>query len=147
MEGPPTPPPAPDPTTAQDIAHLDLLGVFHYVVAGITALFSMFPVLHLIMGIAMINGTFDAPHRPGDPEAALVGWFFVGIAGLMILCGLAFSALLARAGHCLRQRRNHTYCLVMAAVSCAFFPFGTVLGVFTVIVLSRVSVKPLFTTG
>ncbi len=29
-------------------------------------------------------------------------------------------------------------------VECIFIPFGTVLGVFTIIVLSRLSVKPVF---
>ena len=32
----------------------------------------------------------------------------------------------------------------MAATMCLFMPFGTVLGVFTIIVLMRPSVKPLF---
>ena len=32
----------------------------------------------------------------------------------------------------------------MAALSCAFFPFGTVLGVFTIIVLQKDSVRQLF---
>jgi hypothetical protein len=32
----------------------------------------------------------------------------------------------------------------MAAVACVFFPFGTVLGVFSIIVLTRESVKRLF---
>jgi hypothetical protein len=32
----------------------------------------------------------------------------------------------------------------MAGVMCIFMPFGTVLGVFTLIVLLRPSVKPLF---
>jgi hypothetical protein len=34
--------------------------------------------------------------------------------------------------------------LVIAAVECIFFPFGTVLGVLTIIVLMRPSIKSLF---
>jgi hypothetical protein len=34
----------------------------------------------------------------------------------------------------------------MAAVECLFMPFGTVLGIFTIVVLNRDSVKPLFAT-
>jgi hypothetical protein len=34
----------------------------------------------------------------------------------------------------------------VAALCCAFFPFGTVLGVFTILVLVRPSVKALFET-
>ncbi len=36
------------------------------------------------------------------------------------------------------------FCLVMACVACLFMPFGTVLGVFTIIVLARPSVQTLF---
>jgi len=33
---------------------------------------------------------------------------------------------------------------VMAAIECIFMPFGTVLGVFTIVVLARPSVKEMF---
>lgn len=129
----------------QDRQHLDLLGIFHYVVAGLGALFSFFPVIHLVIGLAMVTGHMNDAHaKPGDPDPALVGWFFVAFAAVFILCGLTFSALLAYAGRCLRQRRRYTYCLVMAAISCAFMPFGTVLGIFTLIVLCKPAVKPSF---
>ena len=137
--------PSPVDQNAQDIAHLDLLGVFHYVVAGITALFSLLPVIHLLMGLAMVTGYFpDAHPKPGEPDPALFGWFFVAIGAVLILCGLTFSALLAYAGRCLRQRRHHTFCMVMAATSCVFMPLGTVLGVFTLIVLTKPTARPLF---
>lgn len=51
------------------------------------------------------------------------------------------------AGRALAQRRRYTFCLVIAGVACMFMPFGTVLGVFTIIVLLRDSVKELFATG
>ena len=127
---------------SQDQQHLDLLGIFHYVVAGISALFSLIPVIHLAMGLAMVTGHF--PHTPGEPDPAMFGWIFVAIGAALILFGLAFSALLAYAGRCLRQRRRYTFCLVMAAISCAFMPFGTVLGIFTLVVLTRPSAKSLF---
>lgn len=133
------------PTPTQDQQHLDLLGVFHYVVAGLGALFSLFPVIHLVIGLAMVTGHMSGmPTKPGEPDPALFGWFFVAIAGVLIICGLAFSALLAYAGRCLRQRCRYTFCLVMAAISCAFMPFGTVLGIFTLIVLTKPSAKQLF---
>ena len=127
---------------SQDQQHLDLLGIFHYVVAGMCALFSLIPVIHLAMGLAMVTGHF--PHTPGEPNPAMFGWIFVAIGAAFILFGLTFSALLAYAGRCLRQRRRYTFCLVMAAISCAFMPFGTVLGIFTLVVLTRPSAKSLF---
>jgi len=69
---------------------------------------------------------------------------FTLIPAAMIFFGLVFSAFLAAAGYFLSKKRNHMFCLVMAGVSCIFMPFGTVLGVFSIIVLSRPSVKELF---
>lgn len=141
----PTPDTSPTGAFSQDAAHLDLLGVFHYVVAGLSALFSLFPVIHLVVGLAMVTGHMGDLHaKPGEPDPALFGWFFIGIAGFLIACGLTFSVLLAYAGRCLRQRRRYTFCLVMAAISCAFMPFGTVLGIFTLIVLTKPSARSLF---
>ena len=43
-----------------------------------------------------------------------------------------------------REDYRQTFCVVVAAISCCFTPLGTVLGVFTLIVLFRPSVKALF---
>lgn len=127
----------PSSPSLQDQQHLDLLGVFHYVVAGLMALFSLFPLIHLVLGVAMVTGKLE----PNDPGAAIAGWFFIVFAGAFILCGLTMAVLTALAGRYLRQRRRYTFCLVIAAIECLFMPFGTVLGVFTLIVLARNGVR------
>jgi hypothetical protein len=38
----------------QDDEHLRLLSVFHYVLGGITALFALFPVFHLVFGLVIL---------------------------------------------------------------------------------------------
>ncbi len=65
-------------------------------------------------------------------------------AGLFIVAGWTLAVLTAYAGRSLQTRKRYTYCLVMAGVECIFMPFGTVLGVFTIIVLMRDTVKELF---
>ena len=82
-----------------------------------------------------------------DPVAGFMGWFFVAFSGAFILAGWAFAICLFLAGRYLAQQRHYTFCLVMAGVACMFMPFGTVLGVFTIIVLVRESVKELFAQG
>lgn len=134
-------PPAPSvETTAQDLEHLRLLSIFHYVAAAVTAACSLLPAVHLVIGIAMVRGKMDA----GNPDAAIAGWFFIGFAALLIAFGLTFAGFTACAGRCLRQRRRYTLCLVVAAQLCMMMPFGTVLGVFTLIALTKPSVKALF---
>ena len=127
-------------TTQDDLEHLRLLSIFHYVVGGLAALFALFPVLHLVVGIAMVAGRLDNVQS----EQRLFGWFFIAMAGVIILTGLTFAGLIVAAGRNLSRRSNYMFCLVIAAIECAFAPFGTVLGVFTIIVLQRPSVKQLF---
>ena len=71
---------------------------------------------------------------------------FIAFASVFILCGLALATAIAFAGRNLQLQRRHTYCLVVAGLSCMLMPFGTVLGVFTLIVLLRPGVKVLFET-
>ena len=127
-------------TPPEDLEHLRLLSIFHYVVAGFAGLFALFPVIHLVLGIAMVSGRLDDSYT----EERFFGLFFIGIAGVMILAGLVFTCLLIAAGRSLSRHTNYMFCLVIAALECAFAPFGTVLGVFTIIVLQRPSVKQLF---
>ncbi len=137
--------PPPLEATADDLRHLQLLSVFHYVMGGVTGLFALFPVLHLVMGLAIVSGRLpmeDAGAAPFDPR--MVGWIFVVAASLMIAFGLALAGLMVYAGRCIARRRRHLLCLVVAALSCMMMPVGTVLGVFTLMVLTRPRVRALF---
>jgi hypothetical protein len=127
----------------QDEEHLRLLAIFHYVCAGMAALFACLPIIHLVMGLVMVfaPASFGAG-RNSPPQ--FIGWFFVVFASAFILAGWTFAVLVAWAGRCLNRRKHYTFCLVMAGVACLFMPFGTVLGVFTIIVLVRPAVKTLF---
>jgi phosphoglycerol transferase MdoB-like AlkP superfamily enzyme len=135
-----------NPQLNPDQEHLRLLAIFHYVLAGITGLFSLFPVFHLLMGLALAlrpdQFGFNGPLPP-----AWFGWLFVVFAAAMILMGLTLAGLVLFTARCLSQRRRHLFCLVMAGVECIFVPIGTVLGVFTLIVLVRPTVKELFATA
>ncbi|MBW7907738.1 MAG: hypothetical protein H3C50_02295 [Kiritimatiellae bacterium] len=127
----------------QDDEHLNLLGLFHYVVGGVTAIFSCIPLIHVGIGLAMLYGNFDGP----NPPPAIVGWMFVVLGSCFILCGWTLSAFMIATGRRLRQRRSRTFCFVVACVECMFMPFGTVLGVFTIIVLNRASIQRLMTSA
>jgi hypothetical protein len=123
-----------------DEQQLQLLEIFHYVVGGLTALFSCFPMLHLALGIAMVTGSLDGK----SPPPAFLGWFFIFLALCLILSGWIIAGCLVVAGRKLRKRASRTFCLVVAGMACLIMPFGTILGVFTIIVLMRDSVKALF---
>lgn len=94
------------------------------------------------MGALMLCGGLDSAHP--DPAARLFGWVFIGIGVIFFLLGLSFVVCVTLAGRYLSRRRHYTYCFIMGAVACMFMPFGTVLGVFTIIVLQKEAVRQLF---
>jgi hypothetical protein len=128
----------------QDDEHLRLLSIFHYVVAGLTALVGCFPLIHVTIGliIAFAPETFN--DNKGEPAPAWIGLIFAGIGGAVIAMFWSLAACIAFAGRFLARRKCYMFCLVIAAIECMFAPFGTVLGVFTIIVLVRDSVKQSF---
>lgn len=141
--------------------HLRLLSIFHYVVGGLAYLFSLFPVIHLTIGLIFMLTPMPvpAPTPEGAPPALetappppggdvfpmrVFGAFFVVIASIIIVCGMTVATCIVMAGRRLAQYRRHTFCLVVAGIECLFMPFGTVLGVFTIIVLQRPEARRLF---
>lgn len=126
-----------------DEEQLRLLSIFHYVVGGMAAFFALFPIFHLIIGLLFIFAP-EIFEGPGEPPPAFIGWIFVFVALAFITVGLVFACLILIAGRFLARRTHYQFCFVVGAIECMFIPFGTVLGVFTIIVLVRESVKQLF---
>ena len=93
------------------------------------------------MGLFLIFGreAFD-----GEPPPKFMGWLFVTIGAVFVLAGWTLTILLIVAGRFLKRRKHLVFCIVVAGISCLFMPVGTVLGVFTIIVLSKPTVKALF---
>ncbi len=129
----------------QDMEHLRLLSIFHYVVGGIAGLFACFPCIHLVLGILLVSGAIPWQDQAGQqPPPAFVGWLFITIGGTFIVIGWSVALMILIAGRFLARYTHYMYCFVVAVIECLFMPFGTVLGVFTIIVLMRPSVKSLF---
>lgn len=125
----------------EDLEHLRLLSIFHYVMAALTALFTLIPVVHLLFGMALSFGWGDFDH---DAPPAFVGWLLSCIAGMFILLGGTYAVCLVIAGRSLARHRNWVFCMVIAGISCTVMPVGTILGVFTMVVLNKPSVRALF---
>jgi len=119
---------------------LRLLSIFHWVLAGLAALFSLLPLMYVVMGVMMIRGGFG----DRNPPPPLFGWMMVVLGLVMMILGVGYAVAVAVAGRFIARARHWTFVIVVAALSCAFFPFGTVLGVFTIIVLSKPEVRALF---
>ena len=126
----------------EDLKQLDLLSIFHYVLGGIMALFSCIPLLHVFIGLSIISGSFF--EKAKNPPPALFGWMFVIIGLVSILFGYTISICILIAGKKLKARKNRVFCIVIAGIECMFMPIGTVLGVFSIIILNKDSIKEIF---
>ena len=124
----------------QDEQHLDLLAIFYYIVGALTALFSCLFLIHVALGIAMLCGAFDGKNAP--PK--FLAWFFILFPAGFIVTGWTLAGFIIAAGRRLKRRASYTFCLVIAGLECVLMPFGTVLGVFTLVVLMKEPVKQLF---
>src|SRR5262245_23818778 len=123
-----------------DAQNLRYLTIGHYICAAIAALFACFPLIHFSIGLIFLLKP-PAPQEGEQFPAQLIGLMFALIGGAAVLCGWAFAALIFVAGRLLASRRRHMFCIVVAALCCAFFPLGTALGVFNILVLLLPSVQ------
>jgi hypothetical protein len=145
------PPPMPArQLNLEDESHLHLLSVFHFVMGGLYTLGIGFIALHFFfMRIIMtmpqsppasaspgISASPPPPVMPAEIMTIMIVFYIV--AGLMI-ASLATGNILAAIW--IKKKIQHTMTFAIAAINCTFFPFGTVLGVFTIIVLQRPTVK------
>jgi len=128
-------------TTTIDNEHLRLLAIFHYIVGGICAVFSLMPLIHFGIGLWMLLAPQALQHGNGNMPPEFVGWIFALVGGACVLLGETMAMLIIVSGRMIAKRQEYLFPFVVAALMCFFVPLGTILGVFTLIVLSRPSVK------
>lgn len=127
----------------QDIQNLKTLSIFHYIVCGIIFLGSSFPMLYFVIGVILVFAPVGS--NASDASATkIMGSIFTLFAGTFIMFGWSTAICIALAGYKLSKIRNYNFCFIMACIQCAFFPFGTALGIPTIIVLMKPEVKKLF---
>jgi hypothetical protein len=127
-----------------DKNHLKLLSTFHYVVGGIGCFFACMPLLHTAIGAALVFFPDVLQGNHGDAPPEFIGWIFLIMGLFFFIIGQGVSICMILSGRFIAKRKNYLFSFVLACIECMFVPFGTVLGVFTIVVLSRDSVKALY---
>lgn len=127
----------------KDLNELGILSILHFVMAGLAALAGSIPVVHLLLGLKMLSDP-SFLGGGGRPPPFNPGWVFVGVGAFAILLGWTWAFVLVFSGLSLRAQRRYWFCFVVACLTCLNVPLGTALGVFTILVLNRPSVKKLF---
>ena len=125
----------------RDAEHLKILSICWYIGSGLALLGSACPGLYAVIGLFMaISPDSFKPDAP-PPEFGWIMFAFATMAVLAIWAGAILGFFTARS---LPRRRRLMLCYVAAGLACLQIPFGTALGVFTFVVLSRPSVKASF---
>jgi len=137
-------PPLPRDQRKIDADHLKLLSIFHFVGAGLALLGILFILAHFAMFHAFFaNPKMWEDQKQGPPPAeffAIFKWFYL-VLGVWFLASGVLNVI---SGLCIRARKHRTFSMVVAGINCLHIPLGTVLGVFTIIVLIRDSVRELY---
>jgi hypothetical protein len=133
-----------------DEEHLRLVSLGFLISAGFAALFACFGLFYILIGVAMSIGLSHIPASAGGPNGpppAFIGWIFGGMGLVFFLLAGGMAFLRFWAAKCVKRRTSRTYCMVIAGISCLEFPYGTAIGVLSLIVLGRDSVVKLFGGG
>jgi hypothetical protein len=130
----------------QDQEHLRLLSIFHYVLGGFACLLPFLSLIYIGMGAMILSGKLPSAHSAhgSPPSDVFGGWFFIAFGAMFFFAGVVGAVLNFLAARALAKRERRTLCLVVAGLNCLHMPLGTLLGVFTFIVLARPSVQALF---
>jgi hypothetical protein len=129
----------------KDLQYLKTLSIFYYVIGGLIAFLSCFALFYLFIGVMFLAA--PPPSMGDSPPPPAMGWIFIILSIGVMLIGWAWAVALMVAGWFLRRCRRYLYCLVMGCRVLLFQPLGTILGIFTIILLIRPNVKRLFETG
>ena len=132
----------PEPHDRQAIVdeeHLRLLPVCYWVSGSVTAFLALYGLFYLGMGLLFA-------FAPGfaDDGTEFVGLVFGIMGAAFTIGGGSVATLQVLTGFWIRARKHRTACLVIAGITCAFVPFGTLFGVFTFMTLLRPSVAAMF---
>lgn len=138
----------PDIPPDRDSDHLHLLAIFHFIYGG----FSLLGLVFLYVHYSFVRLVFTNPQMmeqmrrpkngepmPFDPETLVQ--FIVGLYLFIGAIMVAMAILNLASGLKLQARRSRTFIMVVAAFNCLGFPLGTVLGVCTLVVVQRESVR------
>lgn len=120
---------------------LELAGIFHYVLAAFIFISGLPALIFMGIGsIAVMGILSDSPH---DAEIGLFAVSLIFFVGPLVYMGLfwTLAALVLMAGRRIGQRTNLGFCQIIAGLECLFVPFGTILGVLTLLLLTREDVR------
>ena len=145
---------------AEDVEHLSALSIGHFILSGVALLGAVPTLIYGFAGAKLLDefgsdismAMGDIPGQSGaDPFGGMSDTMLQDMGSLVttlivsaVVLALVTAVHLLVVGVMIRKRRWWTFCYLTGWGECLMFPFGTILGIFTILVLSRPSVKRLF---
>jgi ABC-type phosphate transport system permease subunit len=131
----------------KDLEHLKLLGIFHYIWGALSLLGGIvIGGYFLVIGIILMNNPPTSTSSEDSGTASMAGGILIGVGVVLFLIVVVYGTLTLMAGGKYRKHQGgYWFCLILAIVTLVIGGIpGIVLGIFSLIVLSRDSVKALF---
>ncbi|HEB59683.1 MAG TPA: hypothetical protein ENJ01_10695 [Gammaproteobacteria bacterium] len=130
-----------------DEEHLRLLAIFHFVYGGFTLVMALVMLMYTgIFSMFLSNPAFS----DGSADVAMAGdiiGIFIGVFGVIAFLSFIYGIGLIVSGVLMRKRKARLFSFIMAIPNLIAIPWGTLLSVFTLIVLSRETVKSMYTAA
>jgi hypothetical protein len=131
----------------KDLEHLKLLGIFHYIWGALSLIGGIFiGGYFLVIGIILMNNPPTSTSSEDSGTASMAGGILIGVGVVLFLVVVVYGILTLMAGGKYRKHQGgYWFCFILAIVTLVIGGIpGIVLGIFSLIVLSRDSVKTLF---
>ncbi|HES59291.1 MAG TPA: hypothetical protein ENO18_02575 [Caldithrix sp.] len=127
-----------------DDEHLKLLSMFHYISGGLTLAFALFIgayffLIFFIISMAKNQQELDPKLNEALPEAFF--GILLAVFVIIFVLGILFGIGQIVSGRLMKLRQMRWFSFTIGIINLLNIPYGTILGVFTIIVLEKDSVK------
>src|ERR1700739_3574399 len=131
----------------KDLEHLKLLGIFHYIWGALSLIGGIFiGGYFFVIGIIRMNNPPTSASSEDSGTASMAGGILIAVGVVLFLVVVVYGILTLMAGGKYRKHQGgYWFCFILAIVTLVIGGIpGIALGIFSLIVLSRESVKALF---
>jgi hypothetical protein len=131
----------------KDLEHLKLLGIFHYIWGALSLIGGLFlGAYFVVIGVVLMTNPSTTSTTEESGSTGVVGGVMIGIGVIAFLIVVVYGILTLMAGGKYRKHQGGYWFLFILAIITLIIGGipGIVLGIFSLIVLSRPAVKALF---